>query len=1129
MLVSISPLRSLWAALLLVAFGLPCLLLDDSPSAAQETLRHPLPLHDQLRQVPKDELARETRLRGNPQRGALVFHKSAAACVLCHVSGEGPSPLGPNLASLDRETDEADVVEALLEPSKRLAKGYETVIVATDSGEVVSGMLVEETTDEVVLRQADDLTATRRIAQDTIEALEASSQSMMPDGLMSALDNPGQFYDLVAYVTAVARGGPSAAADLRPSAEALAVTDDSANLDHAGIIKRLGRRDLQAGENIYHGYCVECHGADGNRPSLPTARAFGTQKLRFGADPYAMFMTLTRGNGLMAPMSHLTPKERYQVVHYIRETFMRSSNPDYKAADEAYLAGLPKGTELGDEVPVSPRDFGPALASQLRRDFTSVLSIDLNGKTIAYNTHTMDQADIWQGEFVEYSQTQHNRDRGEGTVNPAGKRLEGLAGWRWAHDGQVDYPRAGLLPRGPLPKAWMEYQGYYLHGDRVVLSYHIDGRAVLEMPSPAGSGKDAAGVRHSLRIGGGAALRLVVAQRSEAADAAFIDPPLGAASAAGGSSVSSSSHQTGRRSASASGTVAILGDRTDGDWQSATAAIVRGDTAGLRWQTDAKGRLILHLPADEADRRIEIERVAVSGAAAASRELERLSAASSEAPAHDPEAFVQGGPARWTEPVQSTGYLGLERGAYALDTLTLPTETPWNTWFRTAALDFFSDGRMAVSTYGGDIWIVSGIDDSLQQLTWKRFAAGLYEPLGLKIVDDQVYVTCKDRVARLHDFNGDGEADYYENFSADDDVSIHFHAFNFDLQHDRQGNFYYAKAGHGADYALPGAIIQISPDGRHRNVYCTGFRSPNGMGILPDGRLTVSDNQGQWTPASKINLVRPGGFYGWVPTYALAGKWAPDGGRLDLDKVVPPKTHDPPLVYMPQWFDNSSGGQLWAGDERWGPLAGHLLHTSFGKGWMSYALMQQVDGQDQAAIIKLPFDWRSGIMRARVNPADGQVYAVGLQGWNGGGRPGLRDGGIQRLRYTGQPQWMVVDAKVAAGELRLRFTQPIDPASAQADEAFQIEHWNYLWQASYGSKQYRPSSGEVGVDTLEVSAVHVDDDGRGVRLSVPDLQAVDQLHLVMRFVGADGQPLLEELYWTIHALPSADEATAVAP
>ncbi len=108
-----------------------------------------------------------------------------------------------------------------------------------------------------------------------------------------------------------------------------------------------------------------------------------------------------------------------------------------------------------------------------------------------------------------------------------------------------------------------------------------------------------------------------------------------------------------------------------------------------------------------------------------------------------------------------------------------------------------------VANYGGDIWIVSGIDGDLLDLKWKRFAAGLYEPMGVKVVDGKIYVTCKDRLTRLHDADNNGEADFYESFSADEDVSVNFHAFNFDLQIDDEGNFYYSKSGHGADSTFP--------------------------------------------------------------------------------------------------------------------------------------------------------------------------------------------------------------------------------------------------------------------------------------------------------------------------------------
>ena len=129
-------------------------------------------------------------------------------------------------------------------------------------------------------------------------------------------------------------------------------------------------------------------------------------------------------------MRHLTPKERYQVVHYVREQFMKPSNPDYFKVDKEYLQSLPKGTRNGSEQPVINRDRGSTLASQLGREFSSVLNVTLGSTTISYDLHSMDQAGIWDGE-LDLTQTQHIRDRGEGTVTPAGEAIEAFSGWAW--------------------------------------------------------------------------------------------------------------------------------------------------------------------------------------------------------------------------------------------------------------------------------------------------------------------------------------------------------------------------------------------------------------------------------------------------------------------------------------------------------------------------------------------------------------------------------------------------------------------------------------------------------------------------------------------------------------------------
>ena len=85
-------------------------------------------------------------------------------------------------------------------------------------------------------------------------------------------------------------------------------------------------------------------------------------------------------------------------------------------------------------------------------------------------------------------------------------------------------------------------------------------------------------------------------------------------------------------------------------------------------------------------------------------------------------------------------------------------------------------------------------NEGLQSVQWKRIAAGLFQPLGVKVVNDQIYVLGRDGVTRLHDLNGDGEADFYENFNNDCALGPSYGEYAMDLQTDREGNFYYAKA-----------------------------------------------------------------------------------------------------------------------------------------------------------------------------------------------------------------------------------------------------------------------------------------------------------------------------------------------
>ena len=125
--------------------------------------------------------------------------------------------------------------------------------------------------------------------------------------------------------------------------------------------------------------------------------------------------------------------------------------------------------------------------------------------------------------------------------------------------------------------------------------------------------------------------------------------------------------------------------------------------------------------------------------------------------------LTRGGPARFPSKLTTQLQRGQEEGAFQVDVLTHPVENPWFAQIRMTGLDFYPDGdSLVVSCWDGDVWKVTGVMREDGKLTWHRIASGLFQPLGIKIVDDLIYVGCRDQICILHDLNQDGETDFYE-------------------------------------------------------------------------------------------------------------------------------------------------------------------------------------------------------------------------------------------------------------------------------------------------------------------------------------------------------------------------------
>jgi hypothetical protein len=290
--------------------------------------------------------------------------------------------------------------------------------------------------------------------------------------------------------------------------------------------------------------------------------------------------------------------------------------------------------------------------------------------------------------------------------------------------------------------------------------------------------------------------------------------------------------------------------------------------------------------------------------------------------------------------------------------------------------------------------------------------------------------------------------------------------------------------------------VKVAPDGSHEEIVATGFRHPNGMGIGPKDEIVVGDNQGEFVPSSKISLIHKGGYYGY--------------GQLD------PK-YDRPLLWLPMSQDNSSGGQLWA-PPNWGPLSGMLLHTSYGTCKLFY-VPTKIDPQGAPLALAVPLDltFTSGIMRGRVNPKDGQVYLSGLKGW---GTTAAQDGCVERVRYCGQPAYLVKATTLVPHGLRLDFTCPLDAASAKNAANYKIEQWNYIYSEKYGSPEMSVlHPGKKGHDAVTVKSVTPAGDS-AVILNIPQLMPVDQFHIAVDVQAADGHQIRTDLFGTLHSMPN---------
>ena len=428
------------------------------------------------------------------------------------------------------------------------------------------------------------------------------------------------------------------------------------------------------------------------------------------------------------------------------------------------------------------------------------------------------------------------------------------------------------------------------------------------------------------------------------------------------------------------------------------------------------------------------------------------------------------------------------------------------------AMDFFPDGRLAIATWGsqekilGEVYILSGVtgNTSPGQVTYRRIATGLREPMGLKIVDGKIYVSQKHELTELNDTDGDGVIDQYRRV-ATWPFDGNFHEFAFGLLY-QDGYFYLnlsVSINLGGATTEPqgsthrGTTLKINRTTGAVQYIAGGLRTPDGLAWGPEGDIFVTDNQGGWLPASKLVQLKPDRFFGHYTN--------PDG----------PFDHQPitqPVLWLPQnEIANSPSTPLLLTS---GPFAGQMLFGDVTYGGIQRAFLEKVNGQYQGAVFRLTQGLESGIVRLTQGP-DGALYVGGLGAGGNWGQEGKLTYGLQKLTPNGTTAFEIKAMRAIAGGFELEYTQPVsDATAANLAARYRAGQWRYVPTPAYGGPK-------VDEESLPVASATLSADRLKVTLKLNNLKPgrVVYVRSPRPFTSTSGQSLWStEAWYTLNSL-----------
>ena len=439
--------------------------------------------------------------------------------------------------------------------------------------------------------------------------------------------------------------------------------------------------------------------------------------------------------------------------------------------------------------------------------------------------------------------------------------------------------------------------------------------------------------------------------------------------------------------------------------------------------------------------------------------------------------------------------------AYRVEWLGTPAQTAW----RVTGMDWVPNGDLALCTLAGEVWIAQQAQGGANAITWRRFARGLCEPGGLKVVAGVLYVAQKCELTRLVDTNADGEADLFECVSQRWSYLGSPLQFTVGPEADAERNLHVQLDGrrNAWDQSFRAWTLKLSPAGE-LDGFARGLHSPGGLLSVfgAEWNLFATDNAGPWVGVPKLVHLRADHHFGY-PASNPAPQTEFKGGTAFA----------PPAVWFPATVAKAAGGLA---ATRFGPTNAQLLVTDPSAGSLLRVDLEKVNGEWQGAVWPLVTNLGAGAGRIAVGPEDQRFY-VGFNALAGAGAGQV----LARVSPVAASPFAVQELRATPSGFTLTFTQPVEAASAGRPASYAAEQFKYLHHEADGSPEVDHAGGGNSASLVKVTQAVVSADRLTVRLTVEGWQAGFVTRLRAAGVrNAAGQRLRHDtLHYTLNTIP----------